>query len=188
MGRLQKRQLAVAVASAVWLWTGSPVTAQAPDPKLDALFAELAEPGRSDWMRIEAEITRIWSRSGSDAMDLLFQRGQAAVEAGDLIAAVEHFTALTDHAPVFAEGWNARATAYYLTGDYSLSIVDIERVLALNPRHFGALSGLAIILEELGEPELALAALREVQALNPNRDTVNQAVSRLERMMGATEL
>ena len=163
---------------------------QAPEDaaKLDALFAELAEPGREDWERIEGEITRIWSRSGSDAMDLLLRRGNEALEAEDYAAALEHFTALTDHAPDFAEGWNARATTFYLMGEYALSIADVERVLALNPRHFGALAGLAFMLEAMGEPELALKALHAVQELNPNRPNINDAATRLERLTGAAEL
>ena len=73
-------------------------------------------------------------------------------------------------------------------GEYSLSIADVEHVLALNPRHFGALAGLAFMFEAMGEPELALKALHAVQALNPNRPNINEAVTRLERMTGDAEL
>jgi tetratricopeptide (TPR) repeat protein len=190
MGRFQKRQLAAAVASAVWIWGCAPAHAQeaAEAEKLDALFAELAEPGREDWERIEGEITRIWSRSGSDAMDLLLRRGNEALEAEDYTAALEHFTALTDHAPDFAEGWNGRATTFFLMGEYALSIADVERVLALNPRHFAALAGLAFMLEAMDEPDLALKALHAVQELNPNRPNINDAAARLERLTGEVEL
>lgn len=156
--------------------------------RLDALFAELAQPGREDWERIETEINRIWSRSGSPSMDLLLRRGNEAMQAEDLPAAIEHFSALTDHAPDFAEGWNARATVFYMMGEYSLAIADVERVLALNPRHFGALSGLAFMFESMDEPELALDALRAVQALNPNRPNINEAITRLERTSGEVDL
>ena len=120
------------------------------------LFAELAQPDRKDWEQVEGEINRIWSRSGSPAMDLLLQRGNKALEEQDYPTALEHFGALIDHAPDFAEGWNERATTYYLMGEYSLSIADVEHVLVLNPRHFGALAGLGFMLEQLGEPEGAL--------------------------------
>ena len=73
-------------------------------------------------------------------------------------------------------------------GEYSLSIADVEQVLALKPRHFGALSGLAFMLEAMGEPELALKALQAVQELNPNRPNINEAVTRLEQMTGDAEL
>jgi tetratricopeptide (TPR) repeat protein len=184
MAGFKKRQLATAVLA---LWLAAPALAQ-DEAKLDTLFAELARPGNEDWERVETEITRIWSKSGSPAMDLLLKRGQDALEAEDYPTAVEHFSALIDHAPDFAEGWNARATTYYLMGEYSLSIADVEHVLALNPRHFGALSGLAFMFEALGEPELALKALRAVQALNPNRPNINEAATRLERMTGGAEL
>ncbi len=156
--------------------------------KLNQLFAELAQPDRKDWEQVEGEINRIWSRSGSPAMDLLLQRGNKALQEQDYPTALEHFGALIDHAPDFAEGWNQRATTYYLMGEYSLSIADVEHVLVLNPRHFGALTGLAFMLEQLGEPEPALEVLRKVQELNPNRPNINEAVTRLEKMTGDAEL
>lgn len=190
MAAFQKRQLAIVLTFGLWLASGAPTPAQAPEQaeRLDELFSELAEPGRDDWERIEGEISQIWSHSGSPAMDLLLARGNAALEAEDYPTALEHFSALIDHAPDFAEGWNGRATTYYMMGEYGLSIADVEHVLVLNPRHFGALAGLAFMLESMDEPELALKALHAVQALNPNRPTINDAVTRLERMTGDTEL
>jgi tetratricopeptide (TPR) repeat protein len=200
MPGLQKRQLALLIAMGAWF---VPVPAAAQDAaapaveaeepesdatKLDALFVELAEPGRDDWERVENEIVRIWSKSGSPTMDLLLRRGNEALEAQDFEAALEHFSALTDHAPEFAEGWNGRATTFYLIDEYALAMADVERVLALEPRHFGALSGLAFMLEEMDEPELALEALHMVQALNPNRPNINDAVRRLEQMNGEADL
>ena len=73
-------------------------------------------------------------------------------------------------------------------GEYSLSIADVEHVLVLNPRHFGALTGLGYMMESLGETDLALRALRAVQELNPNRPNINEAVTRLEKMTGDAEL
>jgi tetratricopeptide (TPR) repeat protein len=201
MSGLQKRQLAVLLALGAAL---APLPASAQDARvpsvaepekpqsdaerLDALFAELAEPGREDWERVENEIVAIWSKSGSPSMDLLLRRGNEALEAEDPMTALEHFSALTDHAPAFAEGWNGRATAFYLMEEYALAIADVERVLALEPRHFGALSGLAFMLEAMDEPELALEALQMVQALNPNRPNINDAVKRLEQMHGEADL
>jgi tetratricopeptide (TPR) repeat protein len=189
MRGFRKRQLFGALVGLALMSAAAAAGQQADDAKkLDALFAELAEPGRDDWERVEGEISRIWARSGSPSMDLLLRRGNEALEAEDYGAALEHFTALTDHAPDFAEGWNARATTFYLMGEYALSIADVERVLALNPRHFGALAGLAFMFEAMGENDLALKALRAVHALNPNRPNINEAIARLERMKGAVEL
>lgn len=190
MERIRKRLLAGAVASVVAALSVGAALAQATDRKaqVESLLAELAQPGREDWTRIEAEITRLWSQSGSPAMDLLLRRGADAIEAGDYAAAIEHLTALTDHAPDFAEGWNARATAFFLMGEYALSLADIERTLALNPQHFGALGGLAAIMEQTGRSDLALTALRAVRAINPNRPGVDESIARLERAAGVADL
>lgn len=155
---------------------------------LDNLYAELANPDNLEWRRTQADILREWSKSGSPAMDLLLKRGREAMEAGDLQAAIEHFTALTDHAPDFAEGWNARATAYFLAGQFGPSIADIQRTLALNDHHFGALSGLGQILEELGQDDRAVAAYRAALAIHPHQEAIKQALERLEKKTTGTEL
>jgi tetratricopeptide (TPR) repeat protein len=121
-------------------------------------------------------------------MDLLLKRGQEAMELGDFTAAVEHLTALTDHAPEFAEGWNARATAYFMMGEFGPSLADIRMTLALNPHHFGALSGLGQIFEAMERPEDALKAYRAALTIHPHIDAVRQATERLERDLEGTEL
>jgi tetratricopeptide (TPR) repeat protein len=155
-------------------------TATAQTERLDALFAELVDSDAAAARRIEREILAEWSKSGSPAMDLLLQRGRDAMAEGDLDAAIGHLTALTDHAPEFAEGWNALATAYFQAGDYGPSIEDIARTLTLNPRHFGALSGLGMIFEELGDEARALEAYRAALAIHPHLDNVGASVERLE--------
>ncbi|MBE0555314.1 MAG: tetratricopeptide repeat protein [Rhodobacteraceae bacterium] len=149
--------------------------------KLDDLFSRLqATANTEEARRIEQEIWIEWSKSGSAAMDLLLERGRRALDEGQTQLAVEHFTALTDHAPDFAEGWNARATAYYSLGQFGPAISDIGRTLELNPRHYGALSGLAIIFEALGQPEKALEVYRKVLEIDPHAEGVPEAVTRLE--------
>ncbi len=150
-------------------------------PDLDGLYVELADPDNPDWQRTQADILREWSKSGSATMDLLLKRGKEAMEAGDLDAAIGHLTALTDHAPDFAEGWYVRAMAYYRDGLFGPSLADIRKALALNPHHFGALTGLGTILEESGAPEDAMKAYRDALALNPHQDNVRQALERLEK-------
>jgi len=149
--------------------------------KLDDLFSRLqATANTEEARRIEQEIWIEWSKSGSAAMDLLLERGRRALDEGQTQLAVEHLTALTDHAPDFAEGWNARATAYYSLGQFGPAISDIGRTLELNPRHYGALSGLAIIFEALGQPEKALEVYRKVLEIDPHAEGVPEAVTRLE--------
>ncbi len=146
---------------------------------LDELLARLADPDEPDWEKVQEQIVRIWSRSGSDSMDLLLSRGREAMREGDLVKALHHLSALVDHAPEFAEGWNARATAFFMHGDYGQSLADIERVLALEPRHFGALTGLGLILDQLDEDEAALKVYRETLKLNPHIDRIREAAERL---------
>ena len=160
----------------------------ADDVELEALHEGLLNAGEADAEQISGRIYEIWSQSGSDAMDLLLERGRDALTEGDTKLAIEHFTALADHAPDFAEAYNGRATAYFQAGKYGLSLEDIRRTLQLNPRHFGAMSGLALILEEIDRPEDALAAWREVEAINPNQQGLAEALVRLERQVEGRKL
>lgn len=152
------------------------------------LLAELATPGLETWAAVEERLLTLWSRSGSDTIDLLVSRARTAIEADDFDTAIEHLTAATDHAPDFAEGWHLRATAFYRIGEYGLAMADLERALALNPNHFGALTGVGIVLEEMGQSALALRAMRAAQRLNPNSEQVSAAVERLRFSVGDATL
>ncbi len=155
---------------------------------LDDLFSQLQTATPLESNRIERQIWREWSKSGSASMDLLLQRGRDALDEGDTAAAIEHLTALIDHAPDFAEGWNARATAYFQAGLYGPSVADIQHVLALNPRHFGAMVGFARILEDTDRPERALVLYRAALAIHPNLDGVKDAIDRLETKAAGQEM
>lgn len=165
-----------------------PVTGMADEATLDSLFAELQDPANEDWEATEQEIWQEWSRSGSRAMDLLLERGRDAMAAGNYEAAVEHLSALIEHAPEFAEGWNARATAFFLMEQYGLSVADIQQTLALNPRHFGAMSGLGSILERTGRLKDALAVHTKALQVHPHQPGVIEAVERLRAEIGGTTL
>lgn len=177
--------LLAAFAAASFLHA-APVAAASAD--MDGLYAELADPGNPHWQRAQSDILREWSKSGSPTMDLLLKRGREAIEKGDLEAAIEHLTALTDHAPDFAEGFNARATAYFLSGRFGPSLADIRRTLELNPHHFGALTGLGTILEQSGQAGEAMKAYGASLALNPHQDSVRQALERLEKDAEGVEI
>lgn len=157
------------------------------DPLAD-LFDALQSAEGETASAIELKIIQEWSKSGSASMDLLLERGRGAMDDENWTLAIEHLSALVDHSPGFAEGWNARATAYFQAGRLGQSLADIERTLALNPRHFGALSGLGIIMEQLGEEEAALRAWREVQTLSPGRPELDETIERLERQSGGQTL
>lgn len=162
--------------------------ARAETEGLERYFTELADPDYAGWQRAQSDIERAWSRSGSAAMDLLLKRGSDALDQGDLQGAITHLTALTDHAPDFPEGWYARATAYFMAGQFGPSLSDIAEVLRLEPRHWGALAGLGMILDETGDAPRALAAFRASFALNPHQQDVKDAIDRLERALAGTAL
>ncbi|WP_240804293.1 tetratricopeptide repeat protein [Qingshengfaniella alkalisoli] len=155
---------------------------------LDTLFDQLRDPRTQDWEAVEEQIWSEWSDSGSPSVDLLLERGRAALEAGDTTTAIEHFTALTDHAPDFAEGWNGRAMAFYAEEKLGPAMSDLERVLALNPRHFGAMTGLAQILVQLGYEKEAISVYRAVHAIHPHQPDIKDALERLEQAHGGSAL
>jgi Flp pilus assembly protein TadD len=174
----------IAGACAAALWS-APASAQAPaEGSVEHLLGELADPEQQGADQIERQIMQEWSKSGSAAMDLLLRRGREAMEEENWEAAIDHLSALTDHAPDFAEGWNARATAFFNTGRWGLAVADIRRTLALNPDHFEAMTGLGIIFAELGDRNAALAVYRQLVQINPHREQVNDALDRLERKVG----
>ena len=175
----------LAAVAALFLGAGA-MAAQ--DAKMDDLFARLQKADAAEAARIERLIVIEWSKSGSPAMDLLLQRGREALDNGDTAAAIEHLTALTDHAPDFAEGWNALATAWYTEGEFGPSVEDIARTLTLNPRHFGALAGLGMIFEEIGEPEKAREVYKAALAIHPHMQGVSEAAKRIEAETAGQDL
>lgn len=150
-------------------------------PGLEQLFTDLRSDEREVWRLAEDALINRFNHSGSAAMDLLLQRGHKLIEAGQLSEAAWHLSALIDHAPSFAEAYNARATAYYLMGELSLSLADIRLTLYLNPRHFGAMSGLGIVLEELGHLDQALSAYRAAEIIHPHFEGLGDNIDRLQR-------
>ena len=151
--------------------------------KLDPLFEQLKQAESADAARIAREINMELSKSGSPAMDLLLKRGQDALDAGNIEAAIGHLTALTDHAPNFAEGWYVRSLAYAQAGLYGPALSDLEHALALRPRHFRAIFGLGVIMEELDRPEKAFEAFKKAQAIYPNFEGIKEFIDRLSLEM-----
>ena len=163
-----------------------PLPAQEGD--LDQLYEQLAEAGPESYEQIEAQIIDAWARSGSPSMDLLLRRGREALVDGDTLAAIEHLTALIDHAPDFAEAHFLRANAYYKAGLIGPALADIEMTLALNPRHFEAIRALASVMEENARDEDALALYRMVLDYSPQSRQALDAVHRLEVAQGGAAL
>jgi len=167
-------------AVAAFLTLTSPFPALAQGIDVNNLLSQLADPQVERPARLERQILREWARSGSATVDFLFERGQAALQAGRAVEAIDHFSAVIDHAPAFAEAWNGRATAFFLANRLGQSLADIEEVLIRNPSHFGALAGLGMIMEQLEQPERARRAYQASAAINPHQPNVNAALARLD--------
>lgn len=156
--------------------------------RLDALFARLAQKDLPDWESVQNEIWIQWSQSGSPSIDLLLFRAGRAMESGDHELALRFLDDVVRLAPDFAEGWNKRATVYFLLGEFGHSVADIERTLALEPRHFGALSGLGMILERVGDKKGAMRAFRGGLEIHPNLPGAAESVERLSPDVDGREL
>lgn len=181
------RPLLNAAALAALLALPGPVAADAASDAAAELLAKLSDPDQPRWQRIERQLIAEWSKSGSPTADLLLQRGRSALSRGDREAAVEHLTALIDHAPEFAEGYNARAAALFQQGHYGPALDDLAMVLTLNPQHFGALIGLATILEETGNDTRALEVFRAARSIHPHQPLIHRAIARLEARVSGTD-
>ena len=178
MGTLTDHFKSIVAASVVAV--GFSLPAAADDAALDALFDDLQVAQGSDADRIGDQIRAEWGKSGSAAIDLLLRRGQEAIDAGDPLAASEHCTAVIDHAPDFAAGYSCRAIAYYLLDLPGPALDDLRQTLALNPRHFDAMRGFAVMLEELERPEEALEVYGRVLDIYPANTLAQEAADRLK--------
>lgn len=155
----------------------------APDPAemLDRLFGQLhATESEASAKTIEQAIWRLWARSGSPTCDALLGQAEKAMAARELGIAIRILDTAVEIRPQFAEALNRRATAYFLGRQFDRSLADIDRVLELEPRHFGALSGLGAIRREQGDKRAALNAFRRALAINPHLESAKGAVKQLE--------
>lgn len=147
---------------------------------LDFLFGALkAAPDDESAKHVEARIWALWSQTSSDTTALLMQRVKVATDAKQLDVALKLLDAVIKLHPDYIEAWNRRATLYYMQNDYQHSLEDIEQVLVREPRHFGALAGLGMIMQELGDDRRALDAFRKALAINPHIENIPDLVKTL---------
>ena len=147
---------------------------------LDFLFGALkAAPDEASAKHVEARIWALWMQTPSDTAALLMVRAKAAMDAQKMDVALKLLDAVVKLRPDYVEAWNRRATVYYLQNDYTHSLEDIEQVLVREPRHFGALAGLGMIMQDLGDDRRALDAFRKALAVNPYLDKVPELVKTL---------
>jgi len=143
-----------------------------PPLSLDKLFEALRiAPTDESAKFVEGRIWALWLASGGDTAGLLMSRVKSAVDSKDYDLALKLLNAILDIRPNYIEAWNRRATVYYMKKDFGHSIEDIREVLAREPRHFGALAGLGIILQEFGDDKRALDAFRRALAVHPHLES-----------------
>ncbi len=151
-----------------------------PADQLDQLFGKLHQAS-VDAKSVEQDIWNLWARNSSPTAEVLLAQGTAAMNVHEYDAAEQTLIQLVETYPDFAEGWNRRATLYFLEGRLDASLVDIDHVLALEPRHFGALAGKGMILRLQGKTIEALKTLHEALEMNPHMDSVAQAIKDIEK-------
>jgi tetratricopeptide (TPR) repeat protein len=147
---------------------------------LDRLFAALkVAPDGESAKYVENRIWALWIATDSDTTTLLMSRVKAAVDAKDLDLGIKLLTAIINIKPDYIEAWNRRATIYYMKKDFDDSLSDIHEVLKREPRHFGALSGLGMIMQEIGDDKHALEAFRRALAVHPRLEHIPDLVKQL---------
>ena len=156
---------------------------------LDFLFGALkAAPDEASAKHVEARIWAIWIQTPSDTAALLMVRAKAAMDAQQTDVALKLLDATIKLRPDYTEAWNRRATLYYLKNDFARSLADIQQVLIREPRHFGALAGLGMIMQDLGDDKRALDAFRKALAINPHLERVPELVRSLSEKVEGRDI
>jgi tetratricopeptide (TPR) repeat protein len=182
--------LGLALSAPAWAqeghqWIKPPVTQPhtghgEPTYSLNTLFDALKiAPDEDSAKAIEERIWSVWMVSGSDTCNLLMGRVKAAADDKEYDLAIKLLNAIIAIKPNYVEAWNQRATVYYLMSDYGHAIADIREVLSREPRHFGALSGLGLILQDIGDDKHALEAYRKALAIDPHLEHIPDVVKTL---------
>ena len=162
------------------LLSGSLAGADQTDPALPDLFSDLrSAETREDALRVERRIWAIWKQHDNPRVEARMSIGIRYMGARFLEKARDTFTDIIDIAPEYAEGWNKRATVNYMMGHYEASVTDIARTLQLEPRHFGALSGLGLIYRRLDDPGRALEIFETVLKIHPYAARTAEAIEEL---------
>jgi len=177
------KRLCILIIASV-LAFGPVAAARQDDSRLDDLFSRLKTTNDVQEARlIEGLIWTLWFESGDPDIDRLLESGNDAMSAGRYDDALSRFSRVIERDPTFAEGWNRRATLYYLMGDFDASVRDIQETLAREPRHFGALSGLGLINSALERWDSAVRAYEEALRVNPFLPGAKKNVEELRKKL-----
>jgi len=156
---------------------------------LDFLFGALkVAPDDVTAKAIEERIWALWTNSQSDTANLLMTRVKTAIEAKDLDLAIKLLDSIIKVKPDYVEAWNRRATLYYMKKDYGHALADIRQVLKREPRHFGALAGLGLILQDIGDDKQALEVYRRALALYPRMERIPDLVKTLHEKVEGRDI
>lgn len=156
---------------------------------LDFLFGALkAAPDEESAKYVEARIWALWMQTPSDTAALLMARVKLAMDAQKMDVALKLLDAVIKLRPDYVEAWNRRATVYYMQNDYARSLADLKQVLIREPRHFGALAGLGMIMEDIGDDKRALDAFRKALAIDPYLDKVPEMVKSLSEKVDGRDI
>ena len=160
-----------------------------PTRNLDFLFGALKVAPDDDTAKaIEERIWALWTTSRSDTTMLLMSRAQTAIEPEDLDLAIKLLDAIIKIKPKYVEAWNRRATIYYMKKDYGRALADIREVLRREPRHFGALSGLGLIMQDIGDDKQALEVYRRALAIYPRLQRIPDLVKTLQEKVEGRDI
>ena len=156
---------------------------------LDFLFGALKlAPDDTTAKAIEERIWAVWVVSRSDTANLLMTRVKTAIEAHEMDLAIELLNSIVKIKPDYIEAWNRRATLYYMKKDYGRSLADIREVLKREPRHFGALSGLGLIMQDIGDDKQALEVYRRALAVYPRLQRIPDVVKTLQEKVEGRDI
>jgi tetratricopeptide (TPR) repeat protein len=170
------------------LTMGAMADANQTDKRLDDLFQRLkTTPSDTEAHAIEMAIWEIWSASDDERVSRYMRAGARQMDDGDLRGAFITYQRVVEMAPDFAEGWNKRATVEYVLHDYDASARDIAETLKLEPRHFGALSGLGLVNIALGRPRAAITAFEMALAIHPHLDAARANIKMLKKDLEGDE-
>ncbi len=156
---------------------------------LDFLFEALKlAPDDISAKAIEERIWALWVVSRSDTANLLMTRVKTAIEQKDTELAIKLLDAIVKIKPDYIEGWNRRATLYYMKKDYGHSLADIREVLRREPRHFGALAGLGLIMQDIGDDKQALEVYRRALSVYPRLQRIPDLVKTLQEKIEGRDI
>ena len=171
------------ILSQVLIFSISPTIAGQNDTRLNDLFDRLrATQDRAEAQEIEGTIWEIWTESENANVNRAMLTGIALMHAGQLGSALNKFNEVIQLAPDFAEGWNKRATLFYLMNKFDRSVNDIAQTLKLEPRHFGALSGLGLINQTIGQTNAAIKAFEHALDINPHLSGLREKVTKMKKI------